>query len=185
MYLWNWAANHPADSSHPCLSAASKQPPGLGGRNGGTTFIIISRRGVACIQTVHAAADFPAGCSKMFCCNKAEATTLHLVVDFRFSFPTQSPCWFIRAAKPEVSSQYHEEVGVELQTERRLWTDRLIGCYQYIQLGVGDERRGKEQAERDTHARGHARKKRVTAGVAHLHAILTGNAWVRIAFINL
>ena len=45
---------------------------------------------------------------------------------FQVFLPYPEPLSVTLAAKPEISSRYHGEVGVGLQAERRLWTGRLM-----------------------------------------------------------
>ena len=45
---------------------------------------------------------------------------------FQVFLPYPEPLSVTLAAKPEISSRYHGEVGVGLQAERQLWTGRLM-----------------------------------------------------------
>ena len=61
------------------------------------------------------------------------------------------------AARPEISSRYHGEVGVGLHAERRLWTGRLmeIAACTYNWGEEVDEEKG------DRHVREHARRSEI------------------------
>ena len=68
--------------------------------------------------------------------------------------PYPEPLSVTRAAKPEISSRYHKEVGVGLQAERQLWTGRLM------EIASCTYNWGKGKwGERDYACRWHARRK--------------------------